>query len=109
MFIGNSNIVSPTIKGTDEWLEISFNFLDVTVSLIEGVLETDLYVKPTDSHQGKLPSAILFIVKKVIRYSHTLKLNGILLNNVRQKELYWYHKLKTYAVFGISEHEDSRR
>ena len=57
----------------------------------------------------KLPSAILFIVKKGIRYSHTLKLNGILLNNVRQKELYWYHKLKTYAVFGISEHEDSRR
>ena len=51
MFIGNSNKVSPTIKGTDEWLEISFNFLDVTVSLIEGVLETDLYVKPTDSHQ----------------------------------------------------------
>ena len=31
-----------------EWLKTSINFLDVTVSLVERVIETDLYVKPTD-------------------------------------------------------------
>ena len=41
----------PTIKFTAEWSKTSINFLDVTVSLVEGVIETDLYVKPTDSHQ----------------------------------------------------------
>ena len=37
-------------KFTAEWSKISFNFLDVTVSLMEEVTETDLYVKPTDKH-----------------------------------------------------------
>ena len=39
----------PTIKFTAEWSKTSINFLDVTVSLVEGVAETDLHVKPTDS------------------------------------------------------------
>ena len=39
----------PNIKFTAEWSE-TINFLDVTVTLIEGVIETDIYVKPTDSH-----------------------------------------------------------
>ena len=38
-------------KFTAEWSKISINFLDVTVSLMEEVTETDLYVKPTDRHQ----------------------------------------------------------
>ena len=38
----------PTIKFTaDQKLSI---FLDVTVSFIEGVVETDLYVETTESH-----------------------------------------------------------
>ena len=61
----------PTIKFTAEWSKTSINFLDVTVSLVEGVIETDLYVKPTDSHQYLQSSCLqsncvtLSIVKRV--------------------------------------------
>ena len=51
----------PTIKFTAVLSKTSINFLDVTVSLIEGAIETDLYVKPTDSQA----------------YSQTLRLNHI--------------------------------
>ena len=50
-FIETLNEIHPTIKFTAEWSQKSINFLDVTVSLIDGQIETDLYVKPTDSHQ----------------------------------------------------------
>ena len=50
-FIDTINKVHPTVKLIVEWSKSTINFLDVTVSLIEGVVETDLYVKPTDSHQ----------------------------------------------------------
>ena len=50
-FIDKINKAHPTIKFTAEWSKTSINFLDVIVSLIEGVIETDLFVKPTDSHQ----------------------------------------------------------
>ena len=49
-FVDKINKVHPTIKFTAEWSKTSINFLDVTVSLIEGVIETDLFVKPTNSH-----------------------------------------------------------
>ena len=41
-FTDKINKAHPTIKFTAEWSKTSFNFLDVTVSLIEGVIETDL-------------------------------------------------------------------
>ena len=68
----------PTIKFTAEWSKTSINFLDVTVSLIKGVIETDLYVKPTDSHQY-LQSSVChpFHCKKCIPFSQALKLNCI--------------------------------
>ena len=39
-----------TVKFTADWSKISINVLDVTVSIEEGIIEADLYVKPTDSH-----------------------------------------------------------
>ena len=63
---------------TAEWLKTSINFLDVTVSLIEGVIETDLFVKPTDSHQYLQSSSCHpFHCKKGIPYSQALRLNCI--------------------------------
>ena len=50
-FLDKINEVDPTTKFTAECSKTSINFLDVTVSLVEGVIEIDLYVKPTDSHQ----------------------------------------------------------
>ena len=70
-FIDKINKVHPTIKFKAKWSKTSINFLDVTVSLIEELTETDLYVKPTDSHQYLQSSCLqsncvtLSIVKRV--------------------------------------------
>ena len=50
-FIDSINKMHPTIKFMADWSKTSINFLDVTVSIADGVMETDLYVKPTESHQ----------------------------------------------------------
>ena len=80
--INDINKNHPTIKFTAEWLKTSINFLDVTVSITEGIIETDLYVKPTDSHQYLLSSPCHpFYCKKGIPYSQALRLNRICSNN----------------------------
>ena len=81
-FINDINKIHPTIKFTAEWSKTSINFLDVTVSIAEGIIETDLYVKPTDSHQHLLSSSCHpFYCKKGIPYSQALRLNRICSNN----------------------------
>ena len=40
----------PTIKFMADWSKTSINFLDVTVSIAEDIIETGLYFKPTNSH-----------------------------------------------------------
>ena len=76
--IDKINKAYPTIEFTAEWSKTSINFLDVTVSLIEGVIETDLFVKPTDSHQYLQSSSCHPIhCKKGIPYSQALRLNRI--------------------------------
>ena len=49
-FIHKINKVHPTIKLTAKWSKTSISFLNVTAFLTEGVIQTDLYVKPTGSH-----------------------------------------------------------
>ena len=71
-----------TIKLMADWPKPSINFLDVTVSMAEGVIETDLHVKPADSHQYLLSSSCLpFHCKKGISCSHALRLKRICSNN----------------------------
>ena len=75
-FIDKINKVHPTIKFTAKWSKTSINFLDVTVDLIDGVIETDLFVKPTDSHQYLQSSSCHpSHCKKGIPYSQVLRLN----------------------------------
>ena len=50
-FITLCNSRHATIKFTSEQSSESISFLDVMVSLSEGHLQTDLYTKPTDTHQ----------------------------------------------------------
>ena len=77
-FIEHLNEKHPTIKFTAEWSQTSINFLDVTVSLIGGKINTDLYVKPTDSHQYLQSSSCHpYHCKKGIPYSQALRLNRI--------------------------------
>ena len=72
----------PTINFTADWSKISIIFLDVTVFITEGIIETDLYAKPTDSHQYLLSSSCYpFYCKKGIPYSQALRLNRICSNN----------------------------
>ena len=50
-FITYLNNLHPTIKFTGSFSYNEIPFLDVNVMLLNGRLETDLYVKPTDKHQ----------------------------------------------------------
>ncbi|XP_072048770.1 uncharacterized protein [Amphiura filiformis] len=56
-FIAHCNTRHPTIKFTAERSCNSISFLDVMVGLQNGFLETDLYSKPTDTHQYLLWSS----------------------------------------------------
>ena len=81
-FIDSFNKMHLNIKFTADWWKASINFLDVTVSITEGIIETDLYVQPTDSRQYLLSSSFHhFYYKKGIPYSQALKLNRICSNN----------------------------
>ena len=40
----NINKMHPTIKFAADWSKLLKNFLDVTVSIAEGIIETDLHV-----------------------------------------------------------------
>ena len=72
----------PNIKFKAGWPKTSINFLDVTVSIAERIIDTDLYVKPTDSHQYIFPSSChTSYCKKGIPYRQTLRLNRICSNN----------------------------
>ena len=72
----------PAITFKANWSKKSMNFLDVTVSFAEGVIETDLYVKPTDSHQYLLSSSCHFLYyEKGITYSQAPRHNKICSNN----------------------------
>ena len=74
-FIGNINNVHPTINITIDWSKRSINFLDVKLSVPEGIIETD-------SHQYFLSSSCHpFYFKKDISYSQALRLNRICSNN----------------------------
>ena len=81
-FINEINSFHPTIKFTADWSKEKVNFLDVEVTLKNGVLSTDLFVKPTDTHQFLDPTSCHpYHCKKGIPYSQTLRLNRICSDN----------------------------
>ena len=67
------NNIHPTIKFTSNYSFTSIPFLDVSVSLINGKITTDLYTKPTDKHQYLLqPSCHPKHTKRAIPFSLAL-------------------------------------
>ena len=71
-----------TIKFTAEYSKEEVNFLDVNIKLIDGELKTDLFVKPTDTHQFLDPTSCHpYHCKKGIPYSQALRLNRICSDN----------------------------
>ena len=77
-FLEQLNSCHPTIKFTTDYSRESINFLDVRVIRCGDHLITDLYVKPTDTHQYlEASSCHVFHSKSSIPYSQTLRLNRI--------------------------------
>ena len=70
-FMEHLNEKHPTIKFTAELSQTWINSLDVTVSLIDGEVTTDLYVKPTDINISTLLHVTHITAK---REFHTAKL-----------------------------------
>ena len=56
-FIGNANSLHPTIKFAYLFSPETVNLLDTAVHLINYHIETELYTKPTDTHQYLLHSS----------------------------------------------------
>ena len=54
IFVDYLNNIHPTIKFTSSHSLTNVPFLDVMVSLHNGIIETDLFTKPTDKHQHLL-------------------------------------------------------
>ena len=78
-FITYLNNIHRTIKFTSSHSATSISFLDVKVSLSQfGMVETDLYTKPTDKHQYLLQSSCHPLhTKRAIPFSLALRLRRI--------------------------------
>ena len=77
-FIDDLNTAHSTIKFTSEWSHVQIHFLDVLVSLKDGVLSTDLYTKETDTHQYLHASSCHpWHCKAAIPYSQALRIRRI--------------------------------
>ena len=78
----------PNLKFTSAKSKESVNFLDVTVSLIDQPLETDLYCKPTNCHQFlDFNSAHPIYTKKSIVYSQGLRIKRLCSSSVAFENL----------------------
>ena len=77
-FLKLLNECHPTIKFTYEYSREKINFLDVQIIKQGQKLVTDLYIKPTDTHQYlDASSCHPFHCKRSIPYSQALRLNRI--------------------------------
>ena len=57
ILLSKVNICHSTIKLTVEYSKKEVNVLDVHIKLINGELKTNLFVKPTDTHQFLDPTS----------------------------------------------------
>ena len=81
-FLETLNAFHPTIKFTAEWSREEIDMLDVNVRLRNRKLETDLYIKLTDTHQFlDSKSCHPYHCKKIISYSQALRYNRIYSDN----------------------------
>ena len=81
ILLSKVNICHSTIKLTVEYSKKEVNFLDVHIKLINGELKTNLFVKPTDTHQFLDPTSCHPYHYKEIPYSQALRLNRICSDN----------------------------
>ena len=95
-FLKDLNNFSPDLSFTQEASKNCIPFLDLKVKLIDGKLETDFYMKPTDRHQNLLYlSAHPEHTKCSIIYSQTLRVNRL----CPLEKDFIYHKLNMKEWF----------
>ena len=81
-FLEFLNCYHPTIKFTADYSWEEIHFLNVSVRKTNKQLVTDLYIKPTDTHQYLHASSChVYHSKKSIPYSQALRLNRICSEN----------------------------
>ena len=77
-FLKDLNEFHPNLKFTYEKSKEKINFLDLVIKLKDGKIVTDLYCKPTDSHQYLYyDSCHAEHIKRSIFFSQTLRLKRI--------------------------------
>ena len=77
-FLKDLNNFTPNLSFTHEASKNCIPFLDLKFKLIDGKLETDLYMKPTDCHQYlHYLSSHPEHTKRPIIYSQTLRVNRL--------------------------------
>ena len=77
-FLNELNKFHPNLSFTYETSEERVNFLDLNVSIRNGAISTDLYIKPTDGHQYlHYKSSHPEHIKNSIPYRQALRLNKI--------------------------------
>ena len=97
IFVDYLNNIHPTIKFTSSHSLTNVPFLDVMVSLHNGIIETDLFTKPTDKHQHLLSSSCHpHHTKKAIPFSLALRLRRICSTDAKFKHR--INELKTYLL-----------
>ena len=95
-FLKDLNTFTPNLSFTHEASKNSIPFLDLKVKLIDGKLETDLYMKPTDRHQYlHYLSSHPEHTKHSIVYSQTLHVNRL----CSLEKDFNYHKLNMKEWF----------
>ena len=93
-FINHLNSSHETIKFTSEQSRDRISFLDVQVSVGEGgVLSTDLFCKPTDTHQ--------YLHKKSC-HPCSVKIIDRLTGGNRMRESFWQYRLDCFAPKGLN-------
>ena len=81
-FLKFLNCYHPTIKFTANYSRKDINFLEVSVRKKNNQLDTDLYIKPKDTHQYlRASSCHVYHSKKSILNSQVLRLNRICSEN----------------------------
>ena len=107
-FLKDLNEFHPNLKFTYEKSKEKINFLDLVIKLTDGKIITDLYCKPTDSHQYlHYDSCHAEHIKRSIIFSQTLRLKRICSQksdlDSHVKELKnWFNK-RSYPAKVISE------
>ena len=109
-FLNRLNVFHPNLKFTHEKSKSSVNFLDVSVSIVDNKIETDLYCKPTDCHQFlHFNSAHPFHNKKSIVYSQGLRpfVKGVILKKLLMNNFKKVSEITTHDLIGRSEKKET--